>query len=366
MSHHGHKHHNVHLGHALVNATKRFSSPKIDKIVSGAIKKKLQRTPTHTRTMTKKNRKSRRDIESTGDMNKVEYSAKKLNRKVLKKNRVFKKKVDAVLNSELPIQRTLSQVGFRATAAAGFQQQFIIPVCDVSNMRTVLQEIDQTVFGITDENAKIQLLNYHQSGFYTNMSTGVVIMDWYKVYPRCDNINSPDDDLANALQTNLEGSAAGGVNVQTTTAQTFGITPFMATEYCRKWLIKEKRRIIIQPGEVKEFTSHNKKNITWDYKRTQQGGTYYEAVRGYTWYWHVLIYGQPAQDSITPNNVSSGPASIDVTYVNQYTSRAVPSPTAVSKVSQSKIYVANQFAAVPTPKVQEEFTPGSLLTDVIL
>lgn len=360
-----HRIHHVNLGSSVRNATSSGVGAKINQMISSELKKKRKASITMTHTKTKR-RNMRRDIESTGDMNKVEYVAKKASKKVLKKKRIFKKRVDDVLNSELPIQRTLSQVGFRSSSLLGQQQQFIIPVCNVGNMRTVLQEVDQQVFGVTDENAKIQLLNYHQSGFYTNVSTGVVIMDWYKVYPRCDNVQSPDFDFQSACATNLEGSAAGGVVAQTSTPQTFGLTPFMATEYCKKWLIKEKRRIIIQPGEVKEFTSHNKKNITWDFKRTQQGGTYYEAVRGYTWYWHVIIYGQPVQDSITNTLVSSGPAAIDVTYVNQYTSRAVPSPTNVNKVSQSKIYVANQFNAVLVPKVQEEFTPGSLVTDTNL
>lgn len=120
------------------------------------------------------------------------------------------------------------------------------------------------------------------------------IMDWYTVVPRKDIGDSAYNDYYRSLGFNL---AAGG-DVDPVGAIpgrgdiALGATPFDGSVFCTKWLILEKRRVMLQPGETKEFHLGSHKRQEVDSARfftdTRVGQV---SLRGLTKSYLILMYG---------------------------------------------------------------------------
>lgn len=81
----------------------------------------------------------------------------------------------------------------------------------------------------------------------------LAVSDWYLVVPTMDLTETPKD----SWQLGWRSIATGGeiefqsyIGVGPTS---IGLTPFVNSYFCTKWKILSKRRIVLQPGQTKEF-----------------------------------------------------------------------------------------------------------------
>lgn len=316
----------------------------------------------------KKKKKSASDggAGSTGDMNKVIWK-KKGGKRQYRRFRKFKKKVEKALESDLPLGKVLFQQSSARTKQNSNQfDQFAISEGDIGELKTILQQITQTAQAGTYFTQRYHMFDLHIDGYYTNCGNTVCCLDWYTVVPRTDNINDPFDDWLQAASDTTVGEilSPAGQQVSVPNQNTVGANPFMFSQYCCKWLILSKRRVILQPGETKEFRFHRYYNKTIDGARFQQGGTSYKALKGITKYHHIFINGQPVHDQSVATTVGLAPFRVDFAWTKTYTARALSSPNAATQASKTQFFLAQAFPTVTTPKTVEEFNPANVVTAV--
>lgn len=342
-----------------------FSPGFVAGLASVAKRLNFKNAGSHTLTKSKSKPETVTNETSTGDFNKLLWKKKKVSRGKVKAAKRFKAKVERVLESETPICRVLEQYSGTTSATAG-GQSVMVAFDDraIANLRAVMTNLEQNAASLDDFAARYHLYNSMVDGFYSNSGTGLVIMDWYDIVSRTDNINTPVDDYILALQ-----AIANGGEVLTTGAisgrwpsvsgsvVTQGITPFNLSEFCAKWKILKKRRVMLQPGETKQVNFYNKRQMTVDGARFMQGAAIYKYNKGARSHF-IISYGQPCHDSVTRTSVAPGPVSIDYFYTVVHQARGLPSINDSKVSGASRLYQNSSYPAVTTGKIKEEFNPS--------
>lgn len=298
---------------------------------------------------------------SAGDTTGILYRRKKRSRAKVRYQKKFAAKIHKALDTTLPILRLVCQQPFGCNGGVNLQQWITIMWKDVVDFQQLTQAIQNAGLLSPETDLNYRVLNGHLEGFYSNAANTAVVMDWYRVIPKCDNVNSPYDDLSlGATITYGETSVAGSYSNQLLNT-TVGTSPFLFRAFTEKWTILNKRRIILQPGETKEFVEHIK-GFPFQTTRLTTGPqasvTNLKVLKGLTEGFLVAVYGQPVHDQADGTKIGSAPVRVDGYYTVTYNAQSVSSPvtTHQSSVQLSK---AETFVAITTPRTVEEFNPSA-------
>lgn len=291
---------------------------------------------------------------STGDMNKVIWRRPKGAKRKYKRFRRFKKKVERAIESDMPLTKVVMDQTLQLTNTTNTMKQNVIGFCDEPDLRLTMSTIDQVAQSSGNFSERYHLMDWHCDGFYTNSGNTLAILDFFWVVPRTDNVYQPSDDFYQAATAGGEATA--------TLVETIGMNPFMFSMYCSKWLIISNRRVMIQPGETKEFRYHKYINKTIQGSRFQQGGTTYKGMKGLTSYVHIFGRGQPVHDSTTNTLIGSAPFRVDFYFSKTYTARGIASPASLNESGKIRTYLATALPSVAGPRTVEEFNPSVVTT----
>lgn len=301
---------------------------------------------------------------STGDMNKVIYRKKRVSRRRVKRQKRFKRAVQKALETDSPLIKVFGQYTLSNYNPTYGQQNYgQIAIIDVPQMRNALAALTGLAASPADFSQRYELYSFILDGFYSNAGNTLAVVDWYTVVPRVDNINTPGADFLQAAGevpgSSGEGCASGtGDALFTSAPTTQGLTPFHFSQFCCKWKIVSQRRVMLQPGETKEFRHRMVRPKTIEGARFQQGGTPYAAVKGITKYWFYIIYGQPVHDGTTETNISTAPTRVDMSYTTTMTCRPAPSLSSnATRSGQIQLITTAAYQTVTTGKVLDQFAP---------
>ena len=330
---------------------------------STARKSSKSRSRSRRRAAHRRSSRARVEVPTTsaGDMSKVMYRSHKVSKSYLKNKKKFAKKVEDVIDANMPINKVLFQVAAQATTSSGDQAVFSIAMLDRGQATSVLQELTGSVADVELSGERFYLSSGRIDGFYTNISKGMVILDWYLLFPRNDDASNPIQDWNHAMSGTASGGEASGFG--SIGPNSIGVTPFMSSEFCKKWLIVNKRRVMLQPGETKEF-HRSIKNKDVVMSKFQSVNVPVATAKGLTSYYMVFAYGQPAVSGIDGVTVGTGTADILYNYNICHTARGIQAPF-VSGVGRSVVTFARDYVypSLTAPQVKQEFDPADLKTD---
>ena len=308
---------------------------------------------------------------STGDMNKVLFRAKKMNKRKMNRQKKFIKKVKEAIDLDFPLVRTLFQTSAYITTVTGTQGVSFIDWNSVSDMRKCLSLMNNSAQSLNDYIERFDVKYSRIEGQYSNSGNSLAIMDWYLVVSRIDNVASAYGDFANQ-GNNTTSNGGETVSLASNTFQsslptinTVGVTPFNFTGFTSKWKIINKRRVMLQPGETKEFRHYQKGNKRIEGSHFASNLSGINAMKGWTKAWILVAYGQPTHDGTTETLVTTAPVRIDIAYTKTYETReGAPSlVTGANTIQAATVNLqATNFNAVTTPKVVEEFNPSTVVT----
>lgn len=338
-------------------------------LVAAAVNAGRRMYSSYTKTKTRRRKGPDGGSGSTGDMNKVIYQHKKQSKGKRKAFKKFKAKVDKALESTFPLERIVLQNSRSMTWLTGKQAYDSIPLLDVDNLRAMTAILDNRASSQAQYTERFRVLRSRIDGYYSNAGNTLAIIDWYECVPRADNVNNPYYDFQQAGQ-NVRNSGGEVVNLATNAFQgaqasdvTVGITPFVFSQFCTKWLILNKRRVMLQPGETKEFRFVDSRARDIEGSRFQQAGTPYKAIRGITKYQFFIVYGQPCHDSTSKSNISTTPGRVDFAFTTTYHIRATHNADLnQGESAPTSTFMGSVFSSVTTPVTVEEFNPSAVIT----
>jgi len=241
---------------------------------------------------------------SVGDQIRPLYTGAKKNykRKGFKR---FQRKVERALQGELPLMRFVQVNAKEITNGARFTGfDTILNIMDNATIVNVASTLIQTAQASAVAKlleGRIIIESVIVDLFLKNNSAGYLCVDLYHVKAKVDNNRSAIQDLSQYTGNSITATPAGeqqtdGAGVGqgfTLSGQSnwIGQSPFMATGFSTKWNIKSCERLILQPGEMKNFIFTRKYGKVIDLARLQQSGALYAATKGLTETWFAYVRG---------------------------------------------------------------------------
>lgn len=271
----------------------------------------------HTKTKTKK-KTDTGNGESSGEFNRIQYIGSKGKGRKFKK---FKKRVDAVLDSEQPYGHFTAQYTRKLSAVVGQQGAEMFQIKNVADLRSTAQTI---VPGV--DNYRVVLESVVLNGFITNHETAVVIVDLYHCVARQDNQNG-----TTPLALWQEFVSVTSASSSAPTTATFGITPFAVPQFGKFYKIKSKRRMMLAPGVTKQIQERRKsRKVITANEYIDIHGSRNEDYKGVTEYWLMIAYGGPIQKHNNITTVSTAPVNCSLTFNVDYKMRNTANTTSTS------------------------------------
>lgn len=113
---------------------------------------------------------------------------------------------------------------------------------DRTDLRGVLSQITELAPDASDFTERYNLIDFRLDGFYSNPGNALLIMDWYTCIPRISNTLDPAQEFT---QSGTAESRGDSLEPVAATAIQTGITPFDYSSFCTKYLIVNKRRVML-------------------------------------------------------------------------------------------------------------------------
>lgn len=140
---------------------------------------------------------------------------------------------------------------------------------------------------------KILVRSIQMTLFYTNMTDGYLHFTLYDILPRRDTDSSPLTAANSGARTLLDGTAVNGTEpIPSSEALThIGVELSQLPHFNSKWMIVNRRTIIMSPGQVHRHTLNYGINKVMNASLLDAQNTY---LRGFAAFHVVKIHGFPA------------------------------------------------------------------------